>query len=92
MPQPPLLLFPTHYLGNLVLGLPWVLRVLARDPRAVAVFDAAFGPLLALLPELGGRVLFYPRGELASGRGFSPAAARLLWISPATCGNTGSIA
>ncbi len=70
MSQPPLLLFPTHYLGNLVLGLPWVLRVLARDPRAVAVFDAAFGPLLALLPELGGRVLFYPRGELASGRGF----------------------
>ena len=70
MPQPPLLLFPTHYLGNLVLGLPWVLRVLAREPRAVAVFDAAFVPLLAMLPELRGRALHYPREELARDRGF----------------------
>jgi len=70
MLQPPLLLFPTHYLGNLVLGLPWVLRALAREPRAVVVFDAAFGPLLAMLPELRGRALHYPREELARDRGF----------------------
>ena len=70
MPQPPLLLFPTHYLGNLVLGLPWVLRALARNPQAVVAFDAAFRPLLALLPELEGRALFYPRKELAREQGF----------------------
>ncbi len=70
MPQPPLLLFPTHYLGNLVLGLPWVLRVLERHDEVVAVFDASFQPLLSMLPEADSRALYYPRKELAAGKGF----------------------
>ncbi len=62
---PPLLLFPTHYLGNLVLGLPWVLRVLERRTEAIAVFDAAFRPLLSMVPGLDARAMYYPRKELA---------------------------
>ena len=69
MPQAPLLLFPTHYLGNLVLGLPWVSRVLERHAEAVAVFDAAFRPLVSMLPGVDARALYYPRLELAKGRG-----------------------
>ncbi len=65
MPRPPLLLFPTHYLGNLVLGLPWVLRVLGNHAGAAAVFDQSFRPLLSLLPGIEPRALFYPRAELA---------------------------
>ena len=69
MPQPPLLLFPTHYLGNLVLGLPWVLRVLERRAEAVAVFDASFRSLISMLPETASRTLYYPRKELAGDKG-----------------------
>lgn len=71
MPQPPLLLFPTHYLGNLVLGLPWVLRVLDRYAGAAAVFDASFRPLLSMLPEVDSRALYYPRKQLAKDKGFA---------------------
>ncbi len=78
MPQPPLLLFPTHYLGNLVLGLPWVLRVLDRHDEAVAVFDASFRPLLSMLPEADSRALYYPRKELAAGKGFTHRLRRYL--------------
>ncbi len=70
MPRPPLLLFPTHYLGNLVLGLPWVMRVLDLHPRAVAVLDEAFRPLASMLPGMEARILYYPRGEVARGKGF----------------------
>ncbi len=78
MPQPPLLLFPTHYLGNLVLGLPWVLRVLARHAGAVVVFDARFRSLVSLLPEVDSRTLYYPRRELARDQGFARRARRYL--------------
>ena len=70
MPQPPLLLFPTHYVGNLVLGLPWVLRVLDRHAEAAAVFDASFRPLLSMLPEVDSKALYYPRKQLAKDKGF----------------------
>lgn len=70
MPQAPLLLFPTHYLGNLVLGLPWVLRVLERHAEAAAVFDASFRPLLSMLPEIDSKALYYPRKQLAKDKGF----------------------
>ena len=71
MPQPPLLLFPTHYVGNLVLGLPWVLRVLDRHAEAAVVFDANFRPLVSMLPNADERALYYPRKELAGEKGFS---------------------
>ena len=71
MPQAPLLLFPTHYLGNLVLGMPWVLRVLERHAEAVAVFDASFQPVLSMMPEADSRALYYPRKELAGDKGFT---------------------
>ncbi len=71
MPQPPLLLFPTHYLGNLVLGLPWVLRVLERHAKAVAVFDQDFRPLLSMLPAIESRALYYPRRQLAREKAFN---------------------
>ncbi len=78
MQQAPLLLFPTHYLGNLVLGLPWVMRALAREPEAAAVFDAAFRPLLSLLPEVEARALYYPRKQLTREQGFSGRLFRYL--------------
>ena len=78
MQQAPLLLFPTHYLGNLVLGLPWVMRALAREPEAVEVFDAAFRPLLSLLPEVETRALYYPRKQLARDQGFPRRLSRYL--------------
>lgn len=70
MSRPPLLLFPTHYLGNLMLGLPWVMRVLARRSEAVVVLDEAFRPLVSMLPDIDERALYYPRREMARGKGF----------------------
>ena len=70
MSQPPLLLFPTHYLGNLVLGLPWVMRALDRHPQAVVVLDESFRSLVSMLPIADEQILFYPREELARGNGF----------------------
>lgn len=70
MSRPPLLLFPTHYLGNLMLGLPWVMRVLARHTEAVVVLDEAFRPLVSMLPDIDARALYYPRKEMTKGNGF----------------------
>ena len=78
MAQPSLLLFPTHYLGNLVLGLPWVLRVLEREAAAVAVFDEAFRPLLGLLPQIEGRALYYPRKQLGREHPFRRRLSRYI--------------
>ncbi len=78
MQQAPLLLFPTHYLGNFVLGLPWVMRALAGEPEAVAVFDTAFRPLLSLLPGVEARALYYPRKQLAKDQGFPRRLSRYL--------------
>ena len=38
----PVLMFPTHYLGNFILGLPWVLRVAEDYPNLTLVIDARF--------------------------------------------------
>ncbi len=66
----PLLLFPTHYLGNFVLGLPWVLSVLERHPDAVVVLDAQFEGLAQLVLGPDVRLLLYPRKQIAKGQKF----------------------
>ena len=45
----PVLLFPTHYLGNFVLGLPWVMKVLEQWPDATVVLDSRFEPLANMI-------------------------------------------
>jgi len=66
----PILLFPTHYLGNFVLGLPWVLKVLSVRPEAPVVLDARFGPLARLILPEHSRLILYPRQEMAAGQPF----------------------
>ncbi len=68
--QAPLLLFPTHYLGNFILGLPWVLSVLRQHPRAVLVLDTQFEDLARLVLEPDVQVLLYPRKEISKGQRF----------------------
>ena len=70
----PILLFPTHYLGNFVLGLPWVLKVLSVRPEAPVVLDACFGPLARLILPEHSRLILYPRQEMAAGK---PLSSRL---------------
>lgn len=69
------LLFPTHYLGNLVLGLPWVLQLLQQTPQNRVVIDSSFETLLSRLPMDPDQLLFYPRRELAKTR---PPLQRLM--------------
>ena len=45
MHSSPVLMFPTHYLGNFILGLPWVLRVAEEYPELTLVIDARFRTL-----------------------------------------------
>jgi len=66
----PTLLFPTHYLGNLVLGLPWVLQVLQSHPRALVVLDSRFLPLARLVLHESVDILPYSRQELSSKQPF----------------------
>lgn len=66
----PILLFPTHYLGNLILGLPWVIRVLEQHPDTLIVLDARFASLAAMVLEPDSNVLYYPRAQLAGDRPF----------------------
>ena len=68
--ETPILLFPTHYLGNFVLGLPWVLKVLSVRPEAPVVLDARFGPLARLILPEHSRLLLYPRQEMEAGEPF----------------------
>ena len=68
--SPPILLFPTHYLGNLILGLPWVLKVLESHPGALVVLDTRFRPLAELVLDAQTNVLYYPRAQLASDQPF----------------------
>lgn len=58
-------MLPTHYLGNLILGLPWVLQVLKQHPGAIVVVDTAFQPLIHRLSVPADQVLYYPRREMA---------------------------
>jgi len=66
----PILLFPTHYLGNLILGLPWVIRVLESHPDALVVLDARFKSLAEMVLDERTNVLYYPRAQLASDQPF----------------------
>lgn len=68
--QPPVLLFPTHYLGNFILGFPWVLAVLRKHPDALVVLDAQFEGLARLVLGANTRLLLYPRKEIAKGQKF----------------------
>ena len=68
--ESPILLFPTHYLGNFVLGLPWVLKVLSVRPEALVVLDARFGPLARLILPEHSRLILYPRQEMEAGEPF----------------------
>lgn len=61
----PILLFPTHYLGNFVLGLPWVLRVLKSHPDALVVLDSRFAGLARLVLPQSAALLYYPREKIA---------------------------
>lgn len=66
----PILLFPTHFLGNFVLGLPWVLKVLESYPDALVVLDARFGPLAAMVLPPQAKTLLFPRSEMAKDKPF----------------------
>jgi len=68
--SPPVLLFPTHYLGNFVLGLPWVCAVLRDHPAALVVIDSRFAALADAVLPVGSDVLLYPRARLASSEPF----------------------
>lgn len=63
-PEPPVLLFPTHYLGNFILGLPWVCQVLQENPRALVVLDSRFANLAATVLPHSTELLLYPRDKL----------------------------
>lgn len=66
----PVLLFPTHYLGNFVLGLPWVCEVLREHPQSLVVLDSSFADLAATVLPAGTNVLLYPRSRLARSEPF----------------------
>ena len=92
--ETPILLFPTHYLGNFVLGLPWVLKVLSVRPQAPVVLDARFGPLARLIMPEDSRLILYPPGNGGRSALFQSTVA-LLEVSDGSerhrlAGNTGS--
>ena len=68
--SPPVLLFPTHYLGNFVLGLPWICAVLEKYPAALVVIDSRFATLAEAVLPAGSDVLLYQRARLASSEPF----------------------
>jgi ADP-heptose:LPS heptosyltransferase len=65
----PLLLFPTHYLGNFVLGLPWICEIAAKHPESTVVIDSSFAPLLDMTEAKSARVILYPRQLLSKSNG-----------------------
>jgi heptosyltransferase-3 len=62
----PVLLFPTHYLGNFILGLPWICQVLREHPDALVVLDSRFAELAAMVLPEQVNLLLYRRDKLAS--------------------------
>ena len=75
-PQAPVLLFPTHYLGNFILGLPWVVSVLRKHPQALVVLDAQFEALARLVLDGNANLLLYPRKQISKGE---KLLSRLFW-------------
>jgi len=67
-PNPPVLLFPTHYLGNFILGLPWLCQVLREHPDALVVLDSRFAELAAMVLPTRVNLLLYRRDKLARGQ------------------------
>lgn len=61
-----MLLFPTHYLGNFILGLPWVIAAIEKDPTTVVVLDARFSPFIEIALKSHKNIIEYPRDELKS--------------------------
>ena len=75
-PEAPILLFPTHYLGNFILGMPWVVSVLRKHPRALVVLDAQFEALARLVLDDNANLLLYPRKQISRGQ---KLFSRLSW-------------
>lgn len=71
MKKGPILLFPTHYLGNFVLCLPWIKEIIKQYPDTVLVIDPKFSELLRLASINPNHTIFYPRIKLAKGQGLS---------------------
>ncbi|MEQ8956060.1 MAG: glycosyltransferase family 9 protein [Gammaproteobacteria bacterium] len=63
------MLFPTHYLGNFILGMPWVCDILHSHPDSLLVLDHSFAPLARMIVPPHAHVLYYPRAELQKNRG-----------------------
>ena len=61
----PILLFPTHYLGNFILGLPWVQEISNRYPDTVLVIDPVFLPLVEAAEVKPEYIIYYPREHLS---------------------------
>ncbi|MDA9611783.1 glycosyltransferase family 9 protein [OM182 bacterium] len=59
-----ILLFPTHYLGNFILGLPWIISAIDEEPATIVVLDSRFKPFIQLALNDHTNVLEYPRNEL----------------------------
>ena len=66
----PVLLFPTHYLGNFVLGIPWIAQIVRSDPNSLVVLDSCFQPLAEMILPPETQILYYPRAQLASSQPF----------------------
>jgi len=75
MTQGPILLFPTHYLGNFVLCLPWIRDIVAQYPDTVLVIDPRFSGLLNMASIKPKTIIFYPRVKLSKEQGLG---ARLI--------------
>jgi ADP-heptose:LPS heptosyltransferase len=65
MHKSPILLFPTHYLGNFVLCLPWIRDIVEQYPDTVLVIDPQFKELLNMASIKPKTVIFYPRSMLS---------------------------
>ena len=78
----PLLLFPTHYLGNFVLGLPWLCEIASSYPDTTIVIDSAFTPLLNMTSAKSARVVEYPRAALDKSKDlFSRGSAYIKFLN-----------
>lgn len=62
------LLFPTHYLGNFILGLPWIISAIDEDPTTIVVLDPRFKSFVQLALNNHTEILEYPRNELKNSK------------------------
>lgn len=69
MNKGPILLFPTHYLGNFILGLPWLHEVSRCYPGSVVIIDSQFSTLFSACSHNMENVIFYPRNFLSKENG-----------------------